>query len=234
MTGTALMTATDRPTLVSAHGNLEAWIDTKIAALAGELAEMATEHERALERKWAVKPFERQMDKTSKHLAYLRKVKAALAAGYSIIPNLRIDVLAVRVNKNPRHLMQEVEERPSVSAEKLPIGDGTYVSPSPEYRSWQIERPNRNGQGTHHVTIYETTDHAPVDIPHVLMKRDLADALHLALEQKLFDEIGIVRDTPRGDPVLVGRILSTKASGWNRDGVAFFIGWWFDPKVLEA
>ena len=83
------------------------------------------------------------------------------------------------------------------------------------------------------VTIYQTTEHAPVDVPHVLLKRDLADALHKALEEKLFDEIGIVQDTPKGDPVLVGRVLSPKARNWNREGVAFFIGWWFDPKVLN-
>lgn len=228
-----MMTATDRPTLVGAHGNLEDWIGVKIAGLAAELVVSEAELDRAAERKWAVKPFERQIDRTRKHLAYLRKVKAALEAGYSIIPNLRLDLLAVRTNKHPKYLLQEVESRPEVEAQKLPIGDGAFVNPSPEYRHWQISRPNSSGTGTHHVTLYETTDHAPVDVPHVLLKRDLADALHKALEEKLFDEIGIVQDSPRGDPVLVGRVLSPKASGWNRDGVAFFIGWWFDPKTLE-
>lgn len=237
MTGTAVVAATTRPALVGAHGDIKAWIIQRRERLSSELQEVKQALERARERKWATDTLARQVRSLEKHEIFLAKVTAALDVGYAIVPNFDLDALAVRTNEKVQSWRIHKGEQPVIGAARLPVGQGDYVSPDPELISWEEEITRADGKGSYKVTMYRTTDHAPVDVPFVLMKQELADALHAALQERIFDEIGIVRDARwgrRGDPVLVGRINHPKRTRWENRGVSFFIGWWFDVRALEA
>lgn len=228
---TSLVVATDRPALVAAHRNVGAWIHARRDALAVELGEAREALAKAKERKWATETLDRLVKNLEKHEVFLDKVAGAIEAGYTIVPNFDFEQLAVRTARSVPGGSDT--SQPRIGAARLPAGAGEFVSPEPYFTSWETEE--KRGERTVKVTIFQATDHAPVDVPFALMKRDLADALHAAMQEKLFDEIGIVRDTPKGDPVLVGRINHPKKiNRWDRRGVTFFIGWWFDVRTLDV
>lgn len=233
---TTTVTAVTRPALTMAHVDISNWIGARLERVRADLDEAKEQLAVARARKWATDGLSRQMRRLQQHETFLAKVSGAIAAGYAIVPNFQIgQMLAVRSEKEPPR--GTLEAKPRVGAARLPAGRGEYVSPEPEFESWQEERTReRNGKReTYTVTLFSTTQHAPVDVPLVLMKKELADVLHTALQEKLFDEIGIVSDTPRGDPVLVGRIRHPRNIGrWDTQGVTFFIGWWFNVETLEA
>ena len=228
--GTTL-TATSKPTLQTAHQEAATWIDRRLEVVRAEMKDVGAALNNAVERKWATAALERAHGKLVAHEAFLMKVQGAIRAGYSIVPNFNVRLLAVRTDR--RVPQQELNGIPRVGARRLPAGAGQFVSPEPEFASWEREYQGKDGK-QHSVTVYQATEHAPVDIPFVLAKGPLADALNQALEEKIFDEIGIVQDTPRGDPVLVGRIMHPRRmSRWDNAGVTFFIGWWLDLRTLE-
>ncbi len=227
---TAIVAAHDRQSLTSAHRDVSMWVARRQEALEAEVREADAALKQARDRKWATASLANQARRLRSHQTFLAKVAGALDAGYTIMPNFDMTVLAVRTDK----AVPSGQDRnvPSVGAVRLPIGQGQYVSPEPEFVSWQ-HTENLAGGKTREVTLYRATEHAPVDVPFVLVKAGLADRLNEALKSELFDEIGIVRQQPRRDPLLVGRILHPRARHWDRRAVAFFIGWWFDPRELE-
>lgn len=230
---TSVVVATTQLALVAAHADIGTWIQERHRRLSAELEQSQAALATARARHWSTDALSRLVRGLEKHQVFLDKVKGAIEAGYTIVPNFNIDALAVRTDR-PTPNYKSFESMPRVGAARLPAGVGEFVSPEPYIESWEIDRPRADGKGTYKVTIYRTTGQAPVDVPFVLMKKDLADALHAAMVERVFDEIGIVRDTPKGDPVLVGRIRHPKTlNRWDNRGVTFFIGWWFDVRALE-
>ena len=227
---TETLVATTRPALVEAHNDLKAWITRRREGIAVEIVEVEQAVETAQTRQWALKPLENHLGRLRKHLTFLEKVSGAIEAGYAIVPNFDLQRLAVRTDKAYPE-QAAVMRRPEVGATRLPAGQGNYVAAEPEFEEWAVKK---EGQ-TYPVTMFRATEHAPIAVPFVLAKKEMAEALERALEEKIFDEIGIVRDARsyRGDPVLVGRIRHPKATRWTIRGVSFFIGWWFEPRTLD-
>jgi hypothetical protein len=237
---TTTLVATDRPSLDRAHQDVGRWVRERLDRVTLELQESRRALTVARERKWGTSALARVVRQQEQHEQFLLKVLAAVNAGFAIVPNFQITRLAVRTDREPEGLLTSIEHLPRVGAARLPVGRGKYVSPEPEFESWEEERTRKGGDGKDikfTVTIYSTTAHAPVDIPLTLMKTELADALHEAMEARLFDEIGIVYDGPKRDPVLVGRVIHPKgtADRWGAmsKGVTFFIAWWFQPSALD-
>lgn len=234
---TAIVTATNKPALEAAHGGLAAWVERRITEARAQLQEVRDGLALARERGHGTQVLGRQARKLEKQVVFLDKVQGAIRAGYHVIPNLPLDVIAVRTDRTPPQASGE--ERPILGAARLPAGVGEFVAPEPEFQSWGVERVKKDGS-KYSVTMYAATEHAPVDLPFVLVHGELGQALNTALRECLFDEIGVVRDRPKGDPLLVGRINHPNArllGGWrgqSREGVAFLIGWWFDPTSLDG
>jgi len=226
---TTAIVAVDRPSLVKAHVDVASWVEQRLERNRVELREVEVSLTQARDRKWATTSIANQVRRLKAHETFLNKVRGAIEAGYTIIPNFDLTLLAVRTDKNaPR---AEDRSVPTVAAVRLPAGHGEYVSPEPEFESWTIEETGPDNKKRND-TVYRATAHAPVDVPFVLIKQGLAERLHEAMKERLFDEIGIVEH--RRDPVLVGRILHPEARQWDRRGIAFFIGWWFNMQDLEG
>lgn len=235
MTSTMVL-ATTRSALVSAHAELAEHVARQRDATVAEHAEVQAACALATDRHWATSPIKRRLARLERHLTFLDKVAGAIRAGYSIVPNFDLDLLAVRIRQAGRYGWHRVNDRPTVGAERLPIGEGEYVSPEPEFESWREDRLDASGKKIGTNVIFRSTKDAPVAVPFVLLKRELADALHAAMTERLFDEIGVVNDArtrKRADPVLVGRVLHPNVRPGDRRGLCFFIGWWFDRRVLE-
>ena len=236
---TALITAKpERQSILRAHDEVLGHVEARIAEGRAHLAELEGGAQHTERGTFGSKALESAMVRERKHLTFLDKVAAALRAGYTLMPNLNLTLLAVRTDRGvPTGLAEErYRGRPSaldIKARALPAGEGRYVSPEPELESWTEQR-GTEGKDQHQVTVYQASAHAPVDVPIALVKPELAAALEDALRGKLFDEIGIVQDNARRDPLLVGRILDPRARAYDRRGLSFFLGWWFNPAVLDG
>lgn len=229
MTTVAVAARPGRASIVSAHGEILEQVTRQRGQVGLEVEQLRAAVQHAKELKWGTDALQRQLRRAEKRDLFLAKVQGALEAGFTVMPNLTLHVLAVRTEKNPSRNIER--SQPEIGVQRLPAGKGEYVSPEPCFESWEDEIGSGDSKRT--VTLYRTTEHAPVDVPFVLMQTGLAEQLADAMSLRLFDEIGLVQDG-QGDPFLVGRVLHPKPVRYEHRGVAFFLGWWFDPRVLSA
>src|ERR1051326_948244 len=117
--------------MVPAQSSLVAWCDKKIAAVKQELSDIETNLELATEHGWKHRSVAAALERTKKRVLYYEKIKAAVEAGYLIVPNFPIDVFAVRVARaKQRQATSDYAYRrdyKTAKAELLPAGEGRYV-----------------------------------------------------------------------------------------------------------
>jgi hypothetical protein len=203
------------------------------------LMEQETAYNHAVDHKWASAALKRACDITKRRLTFYEKAVQAVDAGYLVIPNLPMDVFAIRVaRKRPRGVGTFSEDRwnrpdarrHAQEPDLLPAGEGHNVSPIPTIESISNEEHRKSHDGT---TFKAMVSHsAPVDwrdtidFPMALAKPLIMTETQRALGLKLFDEMGIVNDrvTPerRADPIIVGRLRNPRR---NRPALSFFIAW---------
>lgn len=183
--------------------------------------------------------------KAEQRLAFVTKVRAALEAGYLIVPNFRSDPIAVRVKATRTHGHQPqtqnqyrpprpFNEKPDV----LAVGEGRYVSAQPNSQSYRND--SRQGQPDHWIT-YPTTLEPEVTLPAAFVKTSVVERTGAALEKKIFDEISVTADwsgtsgnanwqaNVKGDPMVVGRIIDKSRPN---HVLSFLIAWFLDTSVI--
>ena len=233
LTVLALTPAQMRP----AQEGLIAWAQEKLRALNAE----ADEQDRAMEdaarfpfsnqrAQWA-----RELNKTTKTIAYYDKIRQALEAGYIIVPDFPVDVFAVRTKTEtptgsytasyPRREGTAFTQQ----AKALPPGEGRYVSDDVRGEGEEVKTKDAQGR---EVTKYRYTasEFRDVAIPARLVRPEILDATHRALLLKVFDEVGLVGQ-PRQDPIIVGKIIDPRDK-YKQRRVSFFIAWWLDTATL--
>jgi hypothetical protein len=231
MTANAVIATT--PTgMAAAQGQLIQWVDEKLAAIAGEfqtnelilgqlrLARMATIHA------------ERAMDSLRRRERFYTKVRAALEAGYYIIPPFDCQVFAVRTDRAnpPEDTSRCKNPRNDARVPALAPGKGEYVHPVPS-REWKFESDRKSSDGTKMVTetYYGNTAWKEVEFPMMAMKPELIEATHEAMGLKIFDTLGIMPRYRAADPIIVGTIKHYKS---NQAPLTFFVAWWMDRDQL--
>lgn len=116
-------------------------------------------------------------------------------------------------------------------AQLLAKGKGRYVDPAPHVITSEDTIPDGKGGSKLQVNQWPADHFDEVTFPLAMARPMLMTAAGEAMALKIFDEVGIARDSsgPRPDPILVGRILNPHKG---RPAVSFFIGWSFDPSRL--
>lgn len=217
--------------MVPAQAALVAWCQRKVEAVKAELADLETNLELATEHGWKHQSVAASLRRCEKRVLYYEKIQAAVEAGYLIVPNFPIDVIAVRVKR----LKQRETVHDSrwggfrATAELLPAGKGRYVDDHVKYRD---ESRTQIVEGKEkHVRRYVTDDYDEVDFPVVAVKPAILQATQRALALKIFDEVGTVTNQPGSgrDPIVAGRLLDPRG---NRRCCTFFIAWWLDTVSL--
>lgn len=208
------------------------WTDERIATAKADIAEADGLHDE-LQRMGVRNANAASMAaKARRRLAFYEKVKAALEAGYYIIPPFAVQLFAVRTNReNPPDERSERRWPIEVTPAALSIGTGRYVDPQPARQHLDtIQKPNYDGKGTHDVAIYENVDEwADVAIPVRALKPQLIEATGKALQEKIFDALGIAPAYRSADPIIVGQI---KHYDRNKSPLTFFVAWWLDKSDL--
>jgi hypothetical protein len=90
------LTPTDVP---DAQRSLAAWCREKVIALSQDLREQRINLRQAKAAKWKHSSWAGLVTKTKARMIYYTKIRAAVDAGYLVVPNFDCEVMAVRVQR---------------------------------------------------------------------------------------------------------------------------------------
>jgi hypothetical protein len=197
----------------------------------------------AKKNKWKVSVIANNVRYAQNRVEFYEKVLAALKAGFQIIPDMDVDVFAIRTSKGPR--ANQVTSKVTTwsdgatpkdqKTDSPPVGEGENVSTT---AAWDESRGSREiVENNEKKTIENVTrwavEHGEVEFPFQLVKPQILDMTAKAMKKKIFDEFGVLpRRRASVDPVVVGRITLKGRPEYNRKSVNFMVAWFLDLKDL--
>lgn len=221
------------------------FLDTKLASLDRDVKELSDALAVAEKNKWAVKTYRSQLKKVQVRRQYYSKLLSAMDAGYTIVPNMPVDVFAIRTNRTAWPKWNGKmgtstggynSASPYIPDEKemvLPVGHGEYRSPTQMFHE---DRDKVTKDGKELYRVEQTCDgYADIEFPFAAAHSVVMDATAYAMAMKIFDRIGIipqgtVRRGYRGDPIIVGQIV--RRDGCQEKVASFLIAWHLDVRTL--
>lgn len=207
------------------------WVDAKLAAAQRERDNADTIFEQLAVRGMKQDAAKALLDKAAKRVMFYEKVKAALAAGYYIIPPFNIQLFAIRTDRvHPNKNRSDVARggwNQEQSPRLLPVGAGRYVDPQPNrYAVGTEQRPAYNDPNkTRDVSIYENREFRDeIDLPVRALKPQIIEEVGRALELKIFDALGIAPAYRAADPIIAGQLIRPEDKGV----LTFLVTWWLE------
>jgi len=210
------------------------WCNRKIALMKREQAESEENLEHAIKNKWRSGPFKRAADLFRKRAEFYSKMLSALEAGYTIIPNMPLQLFAVRTDKKsvPWNLVGYQSQIPDVEAKALSEGEGRWVNPAPFVK----KIINDDGKGNAVAKWTADSINEEIDFPVIMAKPQIMSATSRAMALNIFDEFGILPDNSRakGDPMILARMIDPRPAFYahERKRITFLIGWHLDTRTL--
>jgi hypothetical protein len=231
--------------LQAAQASLVGWADSRLAVLRADKATAETDLEAAKSHKWRSAPFRKVVSMVSNEIDYVEKMKLALEAGYCIVPNFPVDVIAIRIGngRSPGGGSSTAGWRSSLSdfeqtTDALPAGQGEYVDRFPERRITKEDAKNNKREA---ITQYRAvpTEFRDPRFPVHMAKPRVLEATSRAMVLKCFDRIGVLPGRKRkADPIVVGQIIKPNKPGYEKENhnhtqiTSFLIAWWIDTRDL--
>lgn len=211
--------------MMKAQKDCMAWVIEKLEKAKYELV-LADQNFNALQRaKLRTATATAMIRKARTRMTFYEKIKAALEAGYYIIPPFDVQVFAIRTDrKSPPADTDTRCWTNDINARSLPVGQGDYVDPRPIREQIDTEIQKKDDGSTREVKIYENINWTEVDLPIRAVKLQIIEATGNALALKIFDALGIAPAFRSADPIIVGQI---KRPG-NKGMLTFFVAWWLD------
>lgn len=219
------------------------FLEAKVASLDLEVKELSDALAVAEKNKWATKTYRNQLKKTQARGLYYSKLLVAMNSGYTLVPNMQVDIFAIRTNRTawPKWNGNTGTSNysysgasPSVPDEKevvLPVGKGEYRSPTQMFHE-QNRKTKEGDKELYHVTQY-CDGYADIEFPFAAAHSVVMDATSHAMAMKIFDRIGIVPRTGgrlRGDPIILGQVV--RKEGYSEKVASFLIAWHLDVRTL--
>lgn len=227
--------ARNQTEMSKAQESLVAWADAKVKLLKKELNEAAENVLIATKRKWKKAPFERVMDRAAKRLTFYEKVQAALKAGYVIVPDMNVELFAIRTTRKSakQNKVKGQWSRPNdQKTNSPPIGEGRYVTPQGE-QVWanEVKKHEPGKPPEYEIARWVEGHDEEIDFPFRLAKPSILNATADAMAGKFFDEMGVLpRFRTQPDPVVVGRIVYRE--GYVQKRFNFLVVWYIDTRDL--
>lgn len=219
------------------------FLEVKVASLDLEVKELSDALTVAEKNKWATKTYRNQLKKVQSRQLYYSKLLVAMNSGYTLVPNMDVDIFAIRTNRthwpkwNGNSGTSTYNYRgasPHVPDEKevvLPVGRGEYKSPTQEFHEVN-RKTEEGGKAIYHVTQF-CDGYADIEFPFAAAHSVVMDATSHAMALRIFDRIGIVPQTGRrlrGDPIILGQII--RKEGYSEKIASFLIAWHLDVRTL--
>lgn len=208
------------------------WCLRKIEEIKTELADLQEHLIIAVSNGWKLRGLQASINRSEKRITYYDKIKDAVAAGYLIVPNFPVTVMAVRVNrrKQPERAANYEHSHKITTAtpELLPAGDGRYVDDKLFTVDESYEELQPDGK-TKTIRKYVSGEYDEPDFPFAAVKPAVLDAAQRAMALKVFDTIGVVQNQTGRDPIIVGQLIDPRG---NDRRCTFFIAWWLNTADL--
>lgn len=234
--GELFVFARDPAEMTKAQDAMISWAERKIEQKQIELRDLEQNETIARKNKWRVSTLTAAVGRAKKKVVFYEKVRDALKAGYYIIPDMDIDVFAIRTSaKNPRKNRAFTRSNwgPSMKDQKSNApgtGEGQYVSPTIGYFK-EVKTEETNKDGTKAIVTTKWWDaFSNPDFPFKFVKPEILEATAKAMGKKIFDEMGILPRRPGGDPMVIGRI--TYQQGYHRKSLNFLVAWFLETSDL--
>lgn len=223
---------------------LTEWFENRVELAQQELDNAETNLALAKKNKWRTRGWQDQVRLSKGRVVFYEKCRAAVEAGYCIIPDLPAEIFAIRTKrKRPSaNRVSRIGWQPAPrnqQSDGSPQGEGEYRSPEAFTESHSREVPaGKDHQGKPRTNTEITTwasDFDAPDFPMKVVRQEILDATGKATALKLFDELGVLggRRAQRraSDPIVTGRIVR-KDSGGATVGLTFLVAWWVDTRDL--
>lgn len=218
--------------MLAAQGQLTSWAETKLASIGQELQQAQENFDIAKRNKWRTVGLQSTLNAARKRFQFYEKMKAAVEAGYAIVPNFPIDIFAIRtLRETPKEGGTFNRWDDHVQHSELPsLGEGQYFSDRPT--QLQESFPETDQEGREITKTYFTAgEFQDVDFPIRTVKPQIMDEVGKAMALKVFDEIGILpARRQKSDPMVIGQIVF-RANG-NERRLSFLITWWLSESHL--
>lgn len=223
-----------------AQKSLAEWFRAKVALCekdADELAECAVACEAAGGKSELLK---KQAKLAHGRMVYYEKCLMAIEAGYCLVPNFPCDVFAVRTTKDKPARLQSGWKSAvrDETGQELPVGVGEFKDATPVISSKSVQTVRGNGEPQTVREWFASGFQSEIEFPVSIRKPAIMSAAANAIAGKLFDELGIAVDSAvnagrkaKGDPILLGRILTRDDKG-RQQVRTFLIAWWIDTREL--
>lgn len=230
--GELFVFARDPAQMTKAQDAMIAWSERKIETKQSELRDFEQNLIIAKKNKWRASTLEAAVHRAKKKVVFYEKVRDALKAGYYIIPDMEIDLFAIRTTaKSPRanRVTSTSQWGLSIKGQNTnspPTGKGDYVSPDRgHFDEDQHERVEKDGKKVI-VKGKQWSDFTDPDFPFHFAKPEILEATAEAMKTKIFDEMGVMPRRRGGDPMVIGRI--TYREGYHRKSLNFLVSWFLD------
>jgi hypothetical protein len=219
----------------AAQKSLILWAARKIQMVKNEIEAAREQFRLHKENKWNTEAWRGQILKHERRADFYKKIKAALEAGYYIVPPFPIDVFAIRVKRaKPHEYLGTHRDNHNQHAQILSQGEGRYVDPRPLRDSFTDTEKQGDGK-TREVTRYFATEYQDADFPFKLARAEIRQATDKAMGLKVFDRLGVLPRKRAPDPIVCGQILVPNQRQWRYSepqSVTFFVTWWLDTSTL--
>ena len=230
--------AYSRDQMALAQTKLVGWAQRKIAEYQEQVQNASLAKTAALAGNFNTAPFQKMLTRAATMVEFYEKVEAALAAGYTIIPDLPVDVFSIRTMKSrPKPMASKwSNDTRAQTSESPPIGHGDYVDSDPlsaHTRTEYIEDSKTKDLNPQRIfAAVEFRD--VIDFPMSMAKAEIMEEVDAAMQHKVFDEIGVLpnRRIQKKDPVVVGIIKDPRSSAYSKRRLMFLIAWYLDTATL--
>lgn len=224
--------------MAASQGKMVQWATAKVEDKKKEWDEINQNLAIAKKNKWSTAGFRSNLVAVTKKVQFFEKLKAALEAGFCIIPDMGMDVFAIRTKK-VAPLPNTNESRssfgqvwvPPQQTENPPLGEGVYVSPIAENGKDSYTKKSADGSKDITVRTAWAQEFKELDFPFKLAKPGVLNETARALAASIFDEVGVLPRRAKADPMVVGRIKYKH--GKNERSVSFCIAWFLETKDFD-
>lgn len=214
----------------NAQADLAAWLRNKIIEIEVEINDLSAALNEAASARWGMDALRRQLNKTVHNQEFYRKLLAAVEAGYTIIPDIPVEVFAIRVERSlPRGdaVSSDYSARHAIPSDekpdRLPAGCGDYVSPVPDV--WRSETTmKRKDETTYTRYLANPSQFRDVVFPLRAARVEVMNATKVAMAHKIFDQVAICPAKRKADPLIIGQVLGPY-SRYYQKCISFIIAW---------
>jgi len=217
------------------------WVGERLLEARADASEIEATLDRAVAVGWSTKGLDATLRRAQRLLTFYEKVEKAIEAGYYLVPNFDVDVVAVRTSKK-RAPEEDVlrsskgyggPRTPEVLPDGSPAGEGRFVHHLPTVSRWdETIKTEKTPQGeTFH--MMRVDDFRDPNFPLVFAKPMVMEDIQRAMKERVFDELAISpsrANVNRGDPMVIGRIVFRHNREERR--VSFLVTWFLDLREL--